>query len=82
MARQHLIMTIGCAGGSCRVRRRLISGGYIVAWQRVVLGVAILALSVTMFVPLPLWAAVVCISVATLAALMVILHMVFSRPRS
>lgn len=52
------------------------------AWQRVVLSVAIIALSVTMFVPLPLWAAVVCISVATLAALFVILHMVFRRPRS
>ena len=61
------------------VRRRLILGGYIMAWQRVLLGVAILAMSVTIFVPLPLWAAVTCILVAMLAAAIVLLHLVLNR---
>lgn len=49
------------------------------AWQRVLLGVAILAMSVTIFVPLPLWAAVTCILVAMLAAAIVLLHLVLNR---
>lgn len=52
------------------------------AWQRILLGVAIIAMSVTMLVPLPLWAAVFCIGVALLAALIVILRLLFNRPRS
>ena len=41
-------------------------------WQRIVLAVAIIALSVTMFVPLPLWAAVALIIIALVAAIVVV----------
>lgn len=41
-------------------------------WQRIVLAVAIIALSVTMFVPLPLWAAVALIILALGAAIIVV----------
>lgn len=41
-------------------------------WQRIVLAVAIIAMSVTMFVPLPLWAAVTLIIVALVAAVVVV----------
>lgn len=82
MACQYLGMAVRRAGDFYGVRRRLISGGYIMAWQRILLGVAIIAMSVTMLVPLPLWAAVFCIGVALLAALIVILRLLFSRPRS
>ncbi|MDR7347749.1 hypothetical protein [Enteractinococcus fodinae] len=41
-------------------------------WQRIVLAVAIIAMSVTMFVPLPLWAAVALIILALVSAIVVV----------
>ncbi|MFD6815122.1 hypothetical protein [Enteractinococcus coprophilus] len=49
------------------------------AWQRVLLGIAILAMSATMFIPLPLWAAAACIIVAMVAAVIVLVHLVLRR---
>lgn len=45
-------------------------------WQRIVLAVAIIALSVTMFVPLPLWAAVALIILALVSAIVVVVGLV------
>lgn len=45
-------------------------------WQRIVLAVAIIALSVTMFVPLPLWAAVALIILALVSAILVVVGLV------
>jgi hypothetical protein len=41
-------------------------------WQRILLGLAILAMSVPMFVPLPLWAAVTLAVLALVAAIVVV----------
>ena len=41
-------------------------------WQRIVLAVAIIAMSVTMFVPLPMWAAVALIILALVSAIVVV----------
>lgn len=41
-------------------------------WQRIVLTIAIIAMSVTMFVPLPLWAAVTLIIISLIAAIVVV----------
>ncbi len=73
---------MGAFGRVPGVRRRLILKGNAMGWQRVFLGIAILAMSLVMFIPLPLWAAVVLGSVAMLAALGVILYLVLSRPSS
>ncbi len=49
-------------------------------WQRIILGVAIIAMSVTMFVPLPLWAAVALIIIALLAAIVVVGGLIRDKP--
>lgn len=41
-------------------------------WQRIILSVAIIAMSVTMFVPLPVWAAATLIVIALVAAIVVV----------
>lgn len=49
-------------------------------WQRIVLAVAIIAMSVTMFVPLPLWAAVALIIIALVAAIVVVIGLLRESP--
>ncbi|NWN87427.1 MAG: hypothetical protein HLX51_02620 [Micrococcaceae bacterium] len=44
-------------------------------WQRILLGVAIIAMSVTLFVPLPLWLAASLMVISLVAALVVVLTM-------
>lgn len=50
-------------------------------WQRLVLGIAILAMTLALLVPLPMWLTVTCISVALVAALTVIARLVLGRDR-
>ena len=54
------------------------SGG-AVYWQRIVLALAIIAMSVPMFVSLPLWAAVTLAVLALLAAVVVVTSMLGKR---
>ncbi len=48
-------------------------------WQRIVLALAIIAMSVPMFVSLPLWAAVTLAVLALLAAVVVVTSMLGKR---
>ena len=48
-------------------------------WQRILLAVAIIAMSVPMFITLPLWAAVAIAIVALVAASVVIVSLVTQR---
>lgn len=48
-------------------------------WQRFILAVAILAMSVALFIPLPLWAATMLVTIALIAALGVIVQQFRSR---
>lgn len=42
-------------------------------WQRVILGLAITAMSVTLFVPMPLWLAVTLMVIALISAVLVLM---------
>ncbi len=42
-------------------------------WQRVILGLAIIAMSVTLFVPMPLWLAVTLMVIALISAVLVLM---------
>jgi len=48
-------------------------------WQRIVLAVAIIALSLTMFVPMPVWAAVTLMVIALISAVLVVVGLLRSR---
>jgi membrane protein YdbS with pleckstrin-like domain len=48
-------------------------------WQRIVLAVAIIALSLTMFVPMPVWAAVTLMAIALISAVLVVIGLLRSR---
>lgn len=48
-------------------------------WQRLLLGIAILSMTVTVFIPLPLWAATTLISISLIAALIVLTHLALRR---
>ena len=48
-------------------------------WQRILLGVAIIAMSVTIFVPVPLWLAATLMGISLVAAIVVLFTMSRSR---
>src|SRR5699024_9318757 len=50
----------------------------IMAWYRVALGVAILALTAVMLVPLPLWLAVTLMSISLVSAATTAIHRAFT----
>lgn len=49
-------------------------------WQRIVLALAIIAMSVVMFVPMPVWTAVTLMVLALLAAIVVGVGLFRNRP--
>lgn len=51
-------------------------------WPRIVLGLAIVAMTVTMFAPLPLWLAVTLMILSLGAAVSVVIHWARTRPES